>query len=148
MASRIYRWTLDRPFRPARFARKWISGERRIRHLERTLPGFLVVRYEDVVTDTRGSLERVAEHLGIPFDDRLLAPTRDDADWRGNSSFTDKPAGVTTRSLELYLERLEPATIRRLEAWLGPRMERRGYALRFPPARLSLRRLWLEMRAR
>jgi hypothetical protein len=148
LASRRLRRKGKRPVAAVRFAGKWARDEERLRYLEQTVPALLVVRYEDVVLETRETMARVAEHLGLDWDEGLLTPVRDDGVWRGNSSYRSKRAGVATDSLERYVDELPEEDIRTLESCLRPRMERRGYAIRSSPPRRPARRLLLESRAR
>jgi hypothetical protein len=148
MASRMLRWKLRRPFRVARFARGWARADELIRHLDAEHDAFTVARYEDVVTETKATMERVAEHLGLTWHETLLRPTRDDETWSGNSSYRERPDGVSTASLERWTEVLTGDQVQELEDLLRPRMTHWGYEPRTEPRGRRLKRFVLEVRAR
>lgn len=61
-----------------------------------------VVRYEDLVKDTRGTMESICAWLGIPMEPACEKVTMMGVDWTDNSSF-DLPAGAAKSSRpELY----------------------------------------------
>ena len=74
---------------------------------------WLELRYEDVVQDPRGSCERMLAHAGLPWDPEFE---------RGLSRYTFR----TERSAA-YRQDLAPADVARLDASLGPHLERYGY---------------------
>lgn len=56
---------------------------------------YLFLRYEDIVTEPRNQLMRVAEFLEIPFNTSMLQPTNLKNDWGGNSSSLKSFSGLT-----------------------------------------------------
>ena len=58
----------------------WHAGNRNVRDFLATVPAdrWTMVRYEDLVTDPRPSLERVCEVLGVEFDEKVLDPYEGD----------------------------------------------------------------------
>jgi Sulfotransferase family len=148
MASRALRWKLKKPFSVASFARGWAQADEFIRHLEATTDAFLVVRYEDLVTETQKTMERVAEHLGLFWNEILLVPTRDDETWQGNSSYSDKPSGVSTASLDRWTKSLDESQVQELEDLIHPRMPNWSYEPRTKPAGRNLQRWVMNVRAR
>jgi hypothetical protein len=149
MSSQFQKWRRGEEVHVRTFAARWIEADDLALRLERTVPGFLALRYEDLVADPRGSARRAAEHLGVGWDDALLNPTDRGRAWRGNSSTKERVDGVSDAALDRWEERLDPAAVLELEHLLAPRMEARGYPLRNPAAaRPSVRRLYLEAAAR
>lgn len=149
IASRVRRRGPDRAHPVPRLCEKWALADRLVARLQAEHPSFLLVRYEDLVLDTRVTLARVAEHLGIAWHDGLLTPMREGEDWAGNSSYEGRPRGVSRASLERYRSQLTAAQIETIERLLGPRMRARGYATGSAPrAGDGLRRWWMEQRAR
>ncbi len=101
---------------------------------------YLVVRYEDLVNDPRGSMQRLANHLEIEFADTLLRPTE-----RGGVPRTPNSSWVGPRpSEEIHSLSLDP--------WRGylddhslaivaARTGRRARSLGYPLAQGSTRTL-------
>ena len=88
-------------------------------------PGFAVVRFEDLVSDTGSTLERLAGFLGAaPFE--AGASERAVAGWRGNSSFGEL-SGVSDAAVGRHRSVLDEATIEYIETVCGPEMDWLGY---------------------
>ncbi len=79
--------------------------------LQRTTPCALLVRYEDVVQETEGTMRRLADSIGVPYTDSLLSPTALGASWAGNSSTGAKFSGVSTARLDAWRSEVAPAEI-------------------------------------
>lgn len=109
--------------------RNWRKSVHFARRLEGH-PRFLMVRYEDLVQRPGHTLARLTDWLGVvPFpDDAATAPLRgqDGRPWRGNSSHGEL-AAVSSASVGRFATRLEPATVRFVEAVCGPEMAVLGY---------------------
>lgn len=100
-------------------------------HADRLGPGrYLLVRYEDLVTDQRATLGRACEFLGIELTDAMLEhhkrgdkgfPERS-KDWMEN---TTKP--VFTSSIEKWKSDLKPAHAAMIDAALGEHVGTMGY---------------------
>ena len=90
-----------------------------MRHWDAVLPGrVLRVQYEDVVDDLDGSVRRMLDHCGLPFDPACLA-------------FHQNSRSVRTPSSEQVRQPIGNAGItrwRRYEQWLGPLREALGDA--------------------
>lgn len=77
-----------------------------------------VVRYEDLLSDQRGVMERLCKWLGIPFSEALMTPSMLGRPWTNNSSF-----GACTVSTGLEKQRqdvLSPAKRALIDKHLGP----------------------------
>ncbi len=127
-ASHKARWGRSGAAAARRFACRWAEVDALAARFEAGRRDVLVLRYEDLVTRTEPSMRRVAEHLGIGFDAALLSPTRRGEGWVGNSSYAEKPSGVSTASLERWRETLTGVEVGALERALLPRLLARGYA--------------------
>ena len=147
IASRARRRQPGEHFPIPRFAYKWALGDGLIQRYADSYPQFLVVRYEDLVLDTQATIEKVAAHLGIPWNDCLLHPMREGDDWEGNSSYGDKPKGISEGSLTRWKKQLDAEQIAGIETLLGPRMRARGYELEAPRGGAPVRRWFMERRA-
>jgi hypothetical protein len=83
---------------------------------------YLVVRYEDVSADPRAEMKKVADFLGIAWDERLVTPSINGVASQANSMYRDRlgRAGavlpVTTGRWRVELTRAEAALARRILA--------------------------------
>jgi len=92
---------------------------------------YLMLRYEDLLTEPERELGRIADFLGIQFDVSMRQPTRAGVPWAGNSMYGDAFLGLSTKPIGRYVESLERNVIKRLEAVLHPEMTRWRYPLAF-----------------
>src|SRR5882757_4963493 len=106
-------------------------------------PEFLLVRYEDMLSDTQSELAKVARFLNIdPTDDRLAnAVERSSADrmrkleasqgeqWVSTKNKRTDIPFVRTASSGLWKEKLPPSSIAEIESAWGPLMRELGYQL-------------------
>ncbi|MBI5899453.1 MAG: sulfotransferase [Rhodocyclales bacterium] len=77
-----------------------------------------VVRYEDLLADQRGVMERLCQWLDIPFSEALMAPSMLGQPWTNNSSFG---AGTGGTGLEMQRQDvLSPAKRVLIDRHLGP----------------------------
>jgi hypothetical protein len=97
-----------------RFVSHWSSSCRAVERNQTILPQ-LVLRYEDLVTDTRSSMECICEFLGIEFDESLLQPTLEGRPFRGNSMFRKELSGVSRASLDHWKSFLTEDQISEIE---------------------------------
>lgn len=83
-------------------------------HLERNqrlLDNYLVVRYEDLVSEPEKKMNEIATFMGISFDGSLLVPTNLGKPWKGNST-TGKPfSGVSSGNLDRWKNEIEPMEV-------------------------------------
>lgn len=140
LASRITRWQKGSEREVRRFVRHWAVSDARCQQLAARHPGFLNLRYEDLVTDPRTSMELVTRHFELTWNDALLQPSSRGRPWVGRSGYQ----GVSTDSLERWRDVLTPEQIAWVERPLGTRMQSWGYALSTEDS--PRRRLWFEMR--
>ncbi len=143
LSSQHKRWGRAGTVSVRAFCRRWATADALTRQFEQELPHFRVFRYEDLVAAPEQTMRAAAEHLGIAWNDSLLAPSRRGEDWAANSSFGRTVKGLTTDAVERWREELEPREVRVLERLLGARMERRGYAPDGPGG-LYWRRAYME----
>jgi hypothetical protein len=83
-----------------RSAREMLEAQRRLGDR------FRAVRFEELVLDTSGVMQRLADWLGIDFDERLLTPTFNGYPVGPNSSFQTSQTGVVSEPVERYRELL------------------------------------------
>ncbi len=89
-------------------------------------PGFLWLRYEDLVADPRTTLHRIAHNLGLA--DFVPGEIRDVAGrfWTGNSSHGER-LGVSDASVGAYQQILPEAVVQFVEAACLPELRFLGY---------------------
>ncbi len=74
-----------------------------------------VLKFEDLVTDTEGTMRRLADYLGIDFDPCLLAPTFNGLPIKADSSYRVRDYGVITDPVTRHREVLTAAEVARIE---------------------------------
>jgi len=106
---------------------------------------YLLVRYEDLLEDTAGGVDRIASFLGIQPLPIMTQPTANGIPTPSNSSFdSGKMAGkLERRSADTEFRSLTARDRERLSAMLADDAEKLGYPLAPPPA---LRRQLLQIR--
>jgi hypothetical protein len=94
---------------------------------------YLELRYEDLVSDPRPTLERVVEFLGIPWDDALLRHAElphalHQNPWAHPSAETTAQA-LSAAKVGRHRTELTPEQIEEYERLAGHELERLGYPL-------------------
>ena len=112
---------------PDQFALQWGFSVEIARFADAHYPGFVIVRYEDLVRQPEVAMRHVAGHLGLDFVPSLLTPTRAGRPWRGNSMHDTAFTEVAGGSIGIFQDRLEPSARRTIESRLGIAMRRHGY---------------------
>ena len=96
-------------------------------------PGFLMIKYEDLVRFPDKELRKITDFLGLnPFDKEILEnpiKNQDGSVWKGNSSFNEKKC-IDSSSIEKWKQSLSQDEISLIEycsmgemAWLGYKFE-------------------------
>ena len=100
-------------------AQSWIDAEDNWRRVRRSLPPeqCLEIAYEDLVLDTRNTLEKVCTFIGVPYDEAMLA-------YAETGQEPPHP-----RHLEKWRRDCSERDIQLLEARIGERLLERGYPL-------------------
>jgi hypothetical protein len=78
---------------------------------QRLLDNYLVIRYEDLITNPEVTMRTVADFLNITFVDLLLQPTSMGLPWRGNSSRGCSFSGIATANLNLWRADITPLEV-------------------------------------
>ncbi len=68
----------------------------------RLLDNYLVIRYEDLVTEPENIMTKLAQFVNISFQDILLHPTSQEEMWTGNSVYSSQFSGISTASLHKW----------------------------------------------
>lgn len=91
------------------------------------LDRYLVVRYEDLVNNTRAVMSQVSDFLHIRFTGNLLAPTVLGTPWQGNST-SDMPfSGVSGHPLTAWKESINDFEVHLVNRIAGPVLQEYGY---------------------
>lgn len=119
---RLKRNLRNRALRP--MAKSYYFMERNRRYLDH----YRVIRYEDVVLETRETMEAVAEFLGISFHSVLNEPTIMGRTWGGNPrSVEGEFQGIDPRPVEAFKEDIEPFPVAAVNRFFSPLLDEYGY---------------------
>lgn len=118
---------------PMRAVEKWkIAADRHLEATKRAEPSrYLVVRYEDLVSDPETQLRRICEHLGIDFEPAMLEfHKRSDLGFtKGSEHKMGTTMPVYTDSLSKWRKQITPEQLEVVEASLAEPMRVLGYEL-------------------
>ncbi len=112
-------------------ARRWLELNQAARRF-RDQPGYLEVRYEALVTDPVGELNRICSFLGEEYSPAMLATEFGAAGDTGGPERWRTP--ITSARLEVWRSELTTSQVAQIEWALGPHLESFGYARYAPPA--------------
>jgi hypothetical protein len=113
---------------------RWLSSTRAGQRNRDWYPTrYMLVRYEDLVGDPAGTMQRVCAFLGIEYDPRMLtmdgAPEHQ-AKGGNNSSFGDLgPATISTRAVGRFREVLSPSELSFIQLLARTELRATGYEL-------------------
>ncbi len=86
----------------------------------------LIVKFEDLITDTASIMRRIAQWLGIEFDEVLLKPTILGQSWPGASAFAVL-SGIDNTSAKRPVHALNARELELIDEHLGPYRDFFGY---------------------
>ncbi len=112
-------------------ARQWLKFTQAARRFSNR-PGYLEVRYEDLVIDPARELSRICSFLGEDYSPIMTVPDRQGT--VGTDSPTRWQTEITSERLSLWEKQLTAAQIAQIEWVLGTEMERFGYKRNASPA--------------
>jgi hypothetical protein len=101
----------------------------------RGLPGrYLLVRYEELVSNPGSALRRVASFAAVDWDDALLVPTVGGTAATSNSAWSDRKVtgAIENRRLELWREELDQRSVDMVVAATRAAARQFGYVLPRP----------------
>jgi hypothetical protein len=109
---------------------RWIDSTNAALRNARRYPGrYLLVRYEDLVTEPEKVVRDVCRFIDEPFDERMMAMDRtpEHRD-HGNSSFGDiAPGTISTSGVGRYRDVLTAEEVRLIQTLARDQMARAGY---------------------
>jgi hypothetical protein len=85
---------------------------------------FRAVLFEDLLSDTEGTMRALADYLGIDYAPMLTEPTFNGMPIKADSSFEVSGHGISTAPLERFRERLDREELDYLERYALPLYER------------------------
>jgi Sulfotransferase family len=110
-----------------RLVREWNQSSRQIKKWRDCADKFLVVRYEDLVQNSRPVLEEICRFVGIEFVPILLQPTRAGLPWQGNSTFYTAFDGIDAQPVDHWITELTQEEIWWVELHCREGMRFAGY---------------------
>jgi len=78
---------------------------------KRTISDYLIVRYEDLVSQPQRQLDDICDFLEIPFESPLLSPTRLGKKWKGNSMNGERFESIESSHLDSWKSQIAPIEI-------------------------------------
>ena len=69
---------------------------------------YMVMRFEDLVSDPKATMESVAQFIDAKFSDSMLIPTATGRSWSGNSTSGERFTGISTKPLTAWTQALQP----------------------------------------
>lgn len=116
-------------------AKHWQNMWRYFQDNMSSRPEIMLVRYEDLLTDTRSTMSRVAEFLGIHWSEKLLSPTENGVPWTGNSfdHTRNTSAVIRPEMATFWRQAVNKEDILAIEKMNAPYMRELGYALDSDP---------------
>jgi hypothetical protein len=98
----------------------------------RLVEDYLLVRYEDLLSNPEQSMRSIADYLGIEFMDNLLVPTSMNRPWKGNSSRGIEFSGVSADNIDLWREEITDLEIHHINRLFTFVLEQYGYEILAP----------------
>lgn len=83
---------------------------------------YFIVKYEELVKETKNTMMGIAQWLGIDYDDCLLKPTMFGYDWKGNN-FSKEWQGVSGESIGRWAKELDNEEVDLIEYYYFDLME-------------------------
>lgn len=81
---------------------------------------YMVVRYEDLISDPKEFMKKIALFLNINYDSILLEPTINGIPWTGNSSTNVKFDGIINTTSEKWMSEINSVEINLVNQYLKP----------------------------
>ncbi len=84
------------------------------------IENYLVIRYEDLLTEPQSTMKKVATFLSISFSDNLLRPTVMSSQWGGNSSENQPFERISEKPLNKWRSSITDLEIQLVNDFLSP----------------------------
>jgi hypothetical protein len=112
-----------------RYVREWNQSARQIGKLQKGNESYLLIRYEDLIQNTGGTMEKVCQFIGIELLPVILEPTRAGKQWGGNSAYEKSFGGISGESVSQWKNELTKDEISWIEMHCRKGMQIAGYQL-------------------
>ena len=107
-----------------RFLREWETSINTFHCINGAMPeNVILVRYEDLISSPRDVMGKVAEFLGVSWQESLVTPSFLGVPWKGNS-MQERKFDKVESPVERKPHRLPKHHLWQIEAWLGEVMGR------------------------
>jgi hypothetical protein len=110
------------------FCMRWALSYELGKIAQKRIKNYHVLRYEDLVSNPRKTLEKVSTWLSIDFNESLLEPTLAGMPWLGNAMRGYEFSGVAKKSIGCYKEMLAKKETQYIEKVLCPYLVQLGYS--------------------
>jgi hypothetical protein len=94
----------------------------------RYIPNYIVLKYEDIIMNTRDTMCALCERIGIEYEPCLLAPTVQGKAWQGNSTSCQAFIGLSKAPLSAWMEDITMYERYAVNVVAKPVLEHFGYA--------------------
>jgi protein-tyrosine sulfotransferase len=91
------------------------------------LDNYLVVRYEELLSNPQEKMKEISEFIEIQYSDTLLKPTLMGKAWGGNSSNSQQFSHISTAPLSKWKKEINDLEIHLVNSQLGTVIEELGY---------------------
>ena len=106
------------PFTINEIAKEWINNNQNIAKLaENSSENYMLVKYEDIITDTKVKLSRVSKFIGVEYEDSMLeyykhstakkCEPKETLDWKRKTLEKPDPSKINRYERDLSAEQIE-----------------------------------------
>ena len=92
---------------------------------------FMAVRFEDLVKDTRATMESISNFLSIDFEESMLSPDISGKSYKGNNFEGLMFSGVSDQNIGKWKARISIESAKVIEYWMADVMDYWNYDLEF-----------------
>ncbi|MGF7137789.1 sulfotransferase family protein [Roseimarinus sediminis] len=94
---------------------------------QKNIENYLLVRYEDLLTNPKNTLDQICNFLDLNFEETLLVPTSQGVQWKGNSTSNKQFSGIDASNLDKWKKELLPIEAAFINRHLAFIVEKYGY---------------------
>src|SRR5699024_10052057 len=88
---------------------------------------YKIIKYEDLVRNTEDTMISVSQFAGIPYDKKMIKPTRMGEMWSGNSTSDEEFKGVSDERLDVWRTGIYPFEVSIVNKLFPHILKRFGY---------------------
>ncbi|MFT4544596.1 MAG: protein-tyrosine sulfotransferase [Bacteroidia bacterium] len=94
---------------------------------QRQQKNYQVLIYDDLISDVAGNMRKVADKLGLKYDDILTKPTIGGEQWKGNSTSGKSYSGVSAKNVTAWKDEITPLEIELVNKYFGHVLDDFGF---------------------